>query len=149
MFYSIVLILHNLWRWLVVLAAAWVLVRAWSGWLGKRPWTKTDQRAGMLFGISLDLQFLLGLILAIISPLMQAAYQDLGALAMQAPFRTFLMEHMPIMFVALILAHVGSALSRKGADDAAKHRRAAIWFSVTVLLIAVAIPWSRPLIRFF
>ena len=80
---------------------------------------------------------------------MQAAYQDLGGLAMQAPFRTFLMEHMPIMFVALILAHVGSALSRKGADDTARHRRAAIWFSVTALLIVLAIPWSRPLIRFF
>jgi hypothetical protein len=149
MFYSIVLILHNLWRWLVVLAAAWALGRAWSGWLGKRPWTPADRRAGTLFGISLDLQLLLGLILAIISPLMQAAYQDLGGLAMQAPFRIFLMEHMPIMFVALILAHVGSALSRKGADDTARHRRAAIWFSVTVLLIVIAIPWSRPLIRFF
>lgn len=149
MFYSIVLILHNLWRWLVVLAAAWALVRAWSGWLGKRPWTPADRRAGTLFGISLDLQLLLGLILAIISPLMQAAYQDLGGLAMQAPFRTFLVEHMPIMLVALILAHVGSALSRKGADDTARHRRAAIWFSVTALLIVLAIPWSRPLIRFF
>jgi len=146
--YTVVLVLHNLWRWLVVLVAIYATARAWFGLLGKRPWTPSDQRAGMLFGISLDLQFLLGLILAIISPLMQAAYQDLGALAMQAPFRMFLMEHMPIMFVALILAHVGSALSRKGADDAAKHRRAALWFTLTVLLIAVAIPWSRPLFRF-
>ena len=148
MTYTVVLVLHNLWRWLVVLVAIYATARAWFGLLGKRPWTPSDQRAGMLFGISLDLQFLLGLILAIISPLMQAAYQDLGALAMQAPFRTFLMEHMPIMFVALILAHVGSALSRKGADDGAKHRRAALWFTLTVLLIAVAIPWSRPLFRF-
>lgn len=148
MAYTVVLVLHNLWRWPVVLVAIYAMARAWFGWLGKRPWTKADQRAGMLFGVGLDIQFLLGLILAIISPLMQAAYQDLGGLAMQAPFRTFLMEHMPIMFVALILAHVGSALSRKGADDAAKHRRAALWFTLTVLLIAAAIPWSRPLFRF-
>ena len=148
MAYTVVLVLHNLWRWLVALVAIYAMMRAWFGWLGKRPWTQADQRAGMLFGVGLDIQFLLGLILAIISPLMQAAYQDLGALAMQAPFRFFLMEHMPIMFVALILAHVGSALSRKGADDAAKHRRAALWFTLTVLLIAAAIPWSRPLFRF-
>ncbi|MBM3120881.1 MAG: hypothetical protein FJZ97_01685, partial [Chloroflexi bacterium] len=125
MAYTVVLVLHNLWRWLVVLAAIYATARAWFGWLGKRPWTKADQRAGTLFGISLDIQFLLGLILAIISPLMQAAYQDLAGLAMQAPFRTFLMEHMPIMFVALILVHVGSAAARKGADDGARHRRAA------------------------
>ncbi len=148
MAYTVVLVLHNLWRWLVVLAAIYATARAWFGWLGKRPWTKTDQRAGALFGISLDIQLLLGLILAIISPLMQAAYQDLAGLAMQAPFRTFLMEHMPIMFVAVILVHVGSAAARKGADDGARHRRAALWFSVAVLLIAVAIPWSRPLFRF-
>lgn len=148
MFYSVILILHNLWRWLVILAAAWALVRAWSGWLGKRPWTKADKQAGTLFGISLDIQFLLGLILAIISPLLQAAYQDLGALAMQEPFRFFLLEHAPIMIVAVVLAHVGSLLSRRGADDAARHRRAAIWFTLTTLFIVVAIPWSRPLFRF-
>ena len=78
MAYTVVLVLHNLWRWLVVLAAIYATARAWFGWLGKRPWTKADQRAGTLFGISLDIQLLLGLILAIISPLMQAAYQDLG-----------------------------------------------------------------------
>lgn len=147
MFYSIVLVLHNAWRWLVLLAAVWALVRAWSGWLGKRPWTKADRQAGFLFGISVDIQFLLGLILAIISPILQAAYQDLGSLAMQAPFRFYLMEHMPVMIVALILAHVGAVMARKGADDAARHRRAVIWFTLTALAIVVAIPWSRPLLR--
>lgn len=149
MLYTILLTLHNLWRWLVVLAAVWALVRAWSGWLGKRPWAKADRQAGLLFGISLDIQFLGGLILAFISPLLQAAYQDPGGLALQAPFRFFLMEHMPVMIAALLLAHLGSALSRKGADDAAKHWRAAIWFTLTALLILIAIPWSRPLFRLF
>jgi hypothetical protein len=148
MAYTVVLVMHNLWRWLAVLAAIYAMARAWFGWLGRRPWTQADQRAGMLFGISLDIQLLLGLILAVISPLMQAAYQDLGGLAMQAPFRFYLMEHMPVMLVALILVHVGSALARKGAGDPAKHRRAALWFTLAVLLIAVAIPWSRPLFRF-
>lgn len=147
MFYTIMLTLHNLWRWVVVLAALWALVRAWSGWLGKRPWTKADRQAGTLFGISLDLQLLGGLILAIISPILQAAYGDLGALAMQEPFRFFLMEHMPVMIVAAILTHVGSAMARKGVDDAAKHRRAAIWFTLTALAIVLAIPWFRPLFR--
>lgn len=147
MVYTAVLVLHNLWRWVVVLAAAWALLRAWSGWLGKRPWTKADRQAGAFFGISLDLQFLLGLILAIISPILRAAYGNLGALAMQDPFRFFLVEHMPVMIVAIVLAHVGSAMARKGADDAAKHRRAAIWFTLAALAIVIATPWFRPLFR--
>lgn len=147
MFYTVVLVLHNLLRWVVVLAGAWALVRAWSGWIGKRAWTTADRRAGMIFGISLDLQFLLGLILAFISPILQAAYADLGSLAMQDPFRFFLIEHMPVMIAAVVLAHIGTAAARKAADDTGKHRRAAIWFTLVALAIALAIPWFRPLLR--
>ena len=147
MFYTVVLVLHNLVRWVVLLTAVWALVRAWSGWLGKRAWTTTDRRAGMFFGMSLDIQMLLGLILAFISPILQAAYADLGSLAMQDPFRFFLMEHMPLMIVAVVLAHIGTAAARKAADDAGKHRRAAIWFTLVALAIVLAIPWFRPLLR--
>ena len=147
MLYTIVLMLHNLLRWVVVLAAVWALVRAWSGWLGKRPWTKADRQAGTLFGISLDVQFLFGLILAFTSPILQAAYGDLRSLAMQDPFRYFLMEHMPVMVAAVVLAHIGTAAARKAADDTARHRRAATWFTLAALAIALAIPWFRPLLR--
>jgi len=146
-FYTVVLVLHNLVRWVVLLTAAWALVRAWSGWLGKRAWTTTDRRAGMFFGISLDIQMLLGLILAFISPILQAAYADLGSLAMQDPFRFFLTGHMPLMIVAVVLAHIGTAAARKVADDTGKHRRAAIWFTLVALAIVLAIPWFRPLLR--
>jgi hypothetical protein len=146
-FYTVVLVLHNLLRWVVVLTAAWALMRAWSGWLGKRPWSKADRQAGAFFGISLDVQLLLGLILAFISPILRAAYGDLGSLAMQDPFRFFLIEHMPVMVAAVFLVHIGTAAARKGADDTAKHRRAAIWFTLAALAIAIAIPWFRPLLR--
>lgn len=146
-FYTIVLALHNLVRWVVVLTAAWALVRAWSGWLGKRPWTTADRRAGTFFGISLDVQFLLGLILAFISPILRAAYADLGSLAMQDPFRFFLTEHIPVMVVAVFLAHIGTGVASKAADDTGKHRRAAIWFTLVALAIVLAIPWFRPLLR--
>ena len=147
MFYTIVLVLHNLVRWVVLLTAAWALVRAWSGWLGKRSWTTTDRRAGMFFSMSLDIQMLLGLILAFISPILQAAYADLGSLAMQDPFRFFLTAHMPLMIVSVVLAHIGTAVARKGADDTGKHRRAAILFTLAALAIVLAIPWFRPLLR--
>jgi hypothetical protein len=38
-------------------------------------------------------------------------------------------------------------MARKGADDAAKHRRAAIWFTLAALAIVIATPWFRPLFR--
>jgi len=44
--------------------------------------------------------------------------------AMQAPhLRFFLIEHIPLMLLALILAHLGSRRARNAPDDQTKHRR--------------------------
>jgi hypothetical protein len=56
------------------------------------------------------------------------------------------------MFVALSLAHAGSALAQKGRNDIQRHRRAALLFSISLLITFVAIPWpwspyERPLVR--
>ncbi|MDW8146680.1 MAG: hypothetical protein RMJ48_10345 [Roseiflexaceae bacterium] len=39
MLYLSVLTLHNLMRWVTLVAAIWALYRAYRGWLGARPWT--------------------------------------------------------------------------------------------------------------
>ena len=56
-------------------------------------------------------------------------------------FRFFGIEHILLMLVAMILAHVGRALSRKALSDEKKHKQAAIWYSLALLLVLVAIPW--------
>lgn len=45
------------------------------------------------------------------------------------------------MFVALSLAHMGSSLAHRGRNDADRHRRAALFFSVSLLIAFAAIPW--------
>jgi len=49
------------------------------------------------------------------------------------------------MLAAVILAHVGSALSRRATDDAARHKRAAIFYTLSLAAVLLAVPWSRPL----
>ncbi len=147
--YVVLLSLHNLMRWVVLALALWALLRAWSGWLGRRAWTPADRQAGLLLSVGLDVQFLLGLILAFVSPLIQAALADLGAAMAVDELRFFIVEHAPLMLVAVILAHISSVAVRKAADDAARQRRAALWITLTVLALLVAIPWWRPLLRLF
>jgi len=57
-------------------------------------------------------------------------------------------EHTTLMFLAVVCAHVGGALARKGRTDLKKYRGAAIAFTLSLLLMLGGIPWFRPLFRF-
>jgi hypothetical protein len=138
--------IHNIFRWVVVLALLWGLYRAYAGWLGKKPWSVLDRRAGMM--LTYDVQFLLGLILAFISPIIASAFSNLNAAMQVNELRFFAVEHMPMMFLALIFGHVTSALSRKAEDDTLKHRYAALGYTLVAIITIAAMPWFRPLLRF-
>ena len=148
MFFRGLLVIHNFLRWVVIVALLWGLFRGYRGWLAKKAWTAIDRRAGMLLTIAYDIQLLSGLIVVFTSPLVAAAFSNLGAAMQVAELRFIAAEHIPMMFVALIVGHITSAYSRKAPDDARKHRRAALGYTLVAVLTIVAIPWFRPLLRF-
>lgn len=143
--YEILLALHNITRWLVLAAAFWALARAFMGWRNKSAWTESDRKAGLFYGIAVDVQFLLGLILSFVSPIVTGAFEDLGQAMQVAGLRYFIAEHIPLMLVALIVVHITSAMTKKADDDAARHRRSLVGYGLATLLILVAIPWARRL----
>ena len=147
--YPIFLILHNLMRWVVVILAIYALVRIYMGVFGKREFTETDRKALSFYAIGMDVQLLLGLILYFfLSPLTQAAMSNFGAAMSDSNLRFFAVEHLLLMLVAVILAHVATVMARRGATSSAKFNRAAIWLTLSVLAVAAAIPWAmRPLVR--
>lgn len=147
--YTIILILHNIVRWVVLLAGVAAAVRVLYGWLANQQWGDLDNRLGMLFTISLDIQILLGLILYfVLSPITTSAFSDFGGAMGNASVRFFLVEHLAMMVIAVALAHIGRSLSRKADSDNSKHQRAAIFFTLAILLIIAGIPWGdRPLLR--
>jgi CDP-diglyceride synthetase len=145
--YGVLLAIHNLLRWFVLLAGVLALLRAVVGLLAKRPWSQADRRAGMFYTISLDLQFLAGLILTFTSPLVRAALANLSAALSMSDLRFFPFEHIPFMVLAVFLAHAGSSQARKAKEASGQHRRAALWYGLSLLVILVAIPWWRPLLR--
>jgi uncharacterized BrkB/YihY/UPF0761 family membrane protein len=145
--YEILLISHNILRWAVLLLGFWAAIQGYVGWLGKKEWSEVHRKPGMWFTIALDLQFLLGLVLTVISPLVQSAVADLSTVMVVPEFRSILVEHIPIMLLALAAGHLTSALSRRAETDLKKHRRAAIGYTITLLLILVVTPWGRPLLR--
>jgi hypothetical protein len=141
MLYTVVLMLHSVLRWLVLIAAVAVIARAFLSWFGRRPWVKLDDRLGLIYTALMDTQLLVGLILYIfLSPLTRAALADLGAAMKEPTLMFFAIEHIFTMVVAVVLAHVGRALSRRAAEGG-KHQRAALWYTLSLLAILVGIPW--------
>ncbi len=146
--YTLLLTLHSLVRWLVVIAAVVAVIHAWTGWLGKRPWTSLADRLGLIFTVAMDVQLLLGVILYFISPLIQGAFADFGQAMATSGVRFFAVEHVALMIVAVIVAHVGRTLAKRAQTGEAKYKRAALLFTLAVVLVLVAIPWqARPLFR--
>jgi hypothetical protein len=143
--YPILLSLHNIMRWLVVIAGIWLLIRTYMGLFSKSDWTDTEGKAVRFFVIFLDVQLVLGLILYFVSPLIQAAMSDMGAAMGDDQLRFFSVEHFSMMILAVILAHIGSVMVKRAAESRSKYIRSAIWFTIAALIIVAAIPWWRPM----
>jgi hypothetical protein len=145
------LLIHSVFRWLVLVSAAVALFRAYSGWFGKKAWSESDRRWNVIFAHSMTTQFLIGLALYLfISPITTGAFSNFGAAMKDRVMRFWAVEHIFAMVVALALAHIGNARARKGTTDEAKHKAAAIFFTLAILLILASIPWpflsyGRPL----
>lgn len=144
--HDLLLILHNLFRWLVLLSAFWVLFTSVRG-LRSLTYSPSDQTAGRVFVSTMDIQLLLGILLYWISPLIRAAMTNFGAAMQASQTRFFLVEHVLLMIVAVALAHIGSVRIRRTPTVPAKHRQALIWYGLSLLVVLLAIPWWRPLLR--
>jgi hypothetical protein len=145
--YPFILAVHNVLRWIVLFLAIVAVVRAYLGWFGGRPWAEIDGRVGLFLTISIDIQLLLGIVLYVfLSPITQAALADFGAAMGVGDLRFFALEHALIMGLLVVFAHMGRALSRRASEDTAKHRNAAILFSLALLMVILGMPWGRPLL---
>lgn len=147
--YPTTLAIHNVVRWLVLAAGAYTVFRMWRGWNGRKPWTEGDTGAVRLFVNALSLQFLIGLVLYGVSPLIRGALANMGD-AMRTPsVRYFVVEHVTIMLVAIAVAHIGAARVRRAASDSAKFQTATIWLGISLAAVTGFVPWDRPLLPHF
>jgi len=147
------LFLHSWMRWAVVITAVLVIVQAFRGWSGGVAWDATKARFASWFVNTTSIQLVLGLVLyGFLSPVTLQAFSDMGGAMKDSVTRFWAVEHMSVMLVAVALAHIGAGRVKKAADDQAKHRAAAIFFTLAIVLILLSIPWAgitaRPLFRF-
>jgi len=140
--YSLILTLHSWMRWVVVIVGVIAVIKFLIGWLGKKDWAALDARLASIFPITIDIQLLLGLLLYfVLSPITTGALRAFGAAMKNSVVRYYSVEHIFMMLIALIVAHIGSALIKKRTDATAKFRIGFILFLLAMIIIFLAIPW--------
>lgn len=144
---DITVTLHSITRWAILIIGIIAIVRGYLGWFGKKEWAALDDKLGMWFTIVLDVQILLGLLLYIFlsDVTTKIIFPNFGAAMRDSSLRFWAIEHISMMIIAVILAHVGRALSKKQTTSSGKYKLSAIFYSIAMLTIIAAIPWTtRP-----
>lgn len=148
--YSALLRIHSIVRWLVIIAGLLAAVRAWRA--SASPGPVEAPAAGLFFAVLFDVQLLMGLILYLaLSAITTVALHSVAVAMRSDVTRFWLVEHPFGMVVGLIFAHLGRAASRGGVEDRARRRRAAIYFTLAIVIVLITVPWpfmdyGRPLI---
>ena len=136
---------HSGLRFVVFFALIIAIILAFAGWFGKKPFSKANKTLNLVTLISTHIQVVLGLLLYFVSPLVTSS--TMGEAMKDSTLRYWKVEHLAMMLVAAVLITIGNAKSKRIADLTAKHRPVAIYFSLALLLIVVAIlQGGRPLL---
>ncbi len=137
--YAVLLTFHSILRWLVIITGIVAAVRAWRA--SSSTITATASSEGLVFTVLFDIQFLFGLLLYFVaSPITTAALHHFADAMSNDVVRFWVVEHPFGMIVALALAHIGRATSRR-AQSPPRQRRAATYFTLAVLVVVITTPW--------
>lgn len=153
--YSLLLFFHSMFRWLVLSGLLYALFRAVRGWKGRRAFTAMDNKVRHLTATVAHVQLMIGYGLYFNSPLVQWFRTHYAAALRQLPVVFFGLIHIILMTLSIVLITIGSAKAKRKTVDEEKFRTMALWYSVALVVIFLAIPWpfsplaKRPFFRTF
>lgn len=101
-------------------------------------WQRNDPNDNKIYTyalISVHIQLLLGLVLYVISPLVD--FSQMG----DKIYRFYSVEHITMMIIAIGLITFGRVRSRKVAEGGLRHRTILFYYGLGFVIIMAAIPW--------
>ncbi len=137
---NIVFQAHSGFRWLLLLMMVIILVKSVSGMLAKSEYSRIDNVLSSAVVGLLDLQLLLGFFLYFAySPFTKNFTFNMG----DTSERFWSVEHLLLMILAITVAHIGKVKIRKLEIDKAKFKTQIFFFSLSLVLMIIGIPWDR------
>lgn len=133
--YSFFLHIHSGLRYVVLLLVLLAIIRAWADWLGKKPYSNGNRLLNLFAMISVHTQLLFGIVLYFLSPFVQFNSQTMK----DANTRYWTVEHITMMLIAIVLITIGHSRSKKITLPEGKHKTIAIYYTIALLIVVVAI----------
>lgn len=135
--YEMLVHTHSGLRWIVLLLMLMAIIKGFSGWNGQKKFSAGDKKVALFAMVSFHTQFLIGLILYFVSPVVtfSEGFMKIPVL------RFYAVEHISLMVLAMIFITIGYSKSKKAVEDQGKFRKIAIWYLLTLILVLAAIPW--------
>lgn len=153
--YAHLLATHSVLRWLVFIALVISVVRAWYGYKSGAIYGKTDGKLRTWTIIFFHIQLIIGMVLYVVSPVIQVFWDNMKQPLSYFDGFYFGVIHFVAMAAAVGLVTVGSAKARRASTDGERFRNVAVWFTIALILILIAVPWpgsplaERPMWRAF
>jgi len=132
--YKLLIQAHSYNRYIILILLLAVIVKALSGWLGKKVFDNGDNKVSLFLLIFTHIQLLLGLVLYFISPWVKFSSGTMK----DHDLRYWTVEHIFGMLIAVALITVGRITMKKMTSDEAKHKRLFI-FNLIALVIIIAV----------
>ncbi len=118
---------HDGWRYIVLVLLILAIVKYLIGWLGNGRWSRFDDILNRITPISVDIQWLLGLIIWIVN-----TWWDNGD-------RARAWEHPITMTLALVAVHLLAMRVKRADTDKGKFISGFIAYLVTLIIIALGL----------
>lgn len=136
-FNTIVIHFHSILRWLILVFMLISVINAIIQLYRKNITLNNVMIFSRLSVISAHIQLLLGFVLYFISNKVV-----FDAMSMKnAVQRFFLVEHGLIMLISIALITIGYVKSKRAIDNKKKFRILLIYYTISLILILIAIPW--------
>ena len=128
-------------RWFVLASLLYAIYRAYKGYTLKSQFSKTDNSIRHWTATIAHIQLVIGITLYTQSPIIKYFWHNFNEVIHHLDTAFFGLLHIILMLIAIILITIGSALSKRKISDKEKFKTMLVWFSVSLLIIFIAIPW--------
>lgn len=153
--YSIALIFHSIFRWIVLLSLIYLIIRASKGYFYNTKYSFWDNKVRHWMATVAHIQLILGILVYIKSPIVQYYFTNFKIAISNWELAFFALFHSSLMIIAIVLITIGSAKVKRKLTDKEKFKTMLLFFSLAFVIIMIAIPWpfspiaSRPYTRTF
>lgn len=144
---------HSIVRWLVLASLLYSIYRAYKGYTSNAQFSKTDNSIRHWTATIAHIQLVIGITLYTQSPIIKYFWKNFNEAIHNIDTAFFGLLHIILMLIAIILITIGSALSNRKTTDKEKYKTMVVWFSISLIIIFIAIPWpfsplaNRPYFR--